>query len=96
MGFDRTAPKRPVNMNLNEDLVRQASGLTSNFSETSDVGPHFVVEGKEVAFDALQITNLPRGALGPSVGSLAEEDDRVVRALDILLSRAWPTPEAER
>ena len=34
MGYDRTALKRPVNMTLNEDLVRQARGLTSNLSET--------------------------------------------------------------
>ncbi len=34
MGYDRTATKRPVNMSLNEDLVRQALGLTSNLSET--------------------------------------------------------------
>jgi antitoxin CcdA len=34
MGFDRTAPKRPVNMTLNEDLVRRARGITPNLSET--------------------------------------------------------------
>jgi antitoxin CcdA len=34
MGFDRTAAKRPVNMTLNEGLVRQARGLTGNLSET--------------------------------------------------------------
>jgi antitoxin CcdA len=34
MGYDRTAPKRAVNMSLNEDLVRQARGLTANLSET--------------------------------------------------------------
>jgi antitoxin CcdA len=34
MGYDRTAPKQPVNMSLNEDLVRQVLGLTSNLSET--------------------------------------------------------------
>ena len=34
MRYDRTALKRPVNMTLNEDLVRQARGLTSNLSET--------------------------------------------------------------
>ena len=55
----------------------------------SDVGPHFIVEGQAVVLDPLQITNLPRDALGSPVGSLAEEDERVVRALDILLSRAW-------
>ena len=37
MGFDRTAAKRPVNMTLNEDLVRQARGLTSNLSETVEI-----------------------------------------------------------
>lgn len=34
MGYDTAAPKRPVNMTLNEDLVRRARGLTSNLSET--------------------------------------------------------------
>jgi len=34
MGYDRAAPKRPVNMTLNEDLIRRARGMTSNLSET--------------------------------------------------------------
>jgi antitoxin CcdA len=34
MGYDRAAPKRPVNMTLNEDLVRQVRGLSTNLSET--------------------------------------------------------------
>lgn len=34
MGFDRSAPKRPVNMSLNEDLVRRTRELTANLSET--------------------------------------------------------------
>jgi toxin CcdB len=55
----------------------------------SDVGPHFIVEGRDVVLDPLQITNVRCDALGASVGSLIKEDDRVVRALDILLSRAW-------
>jgi toxin CcdB len=55
----------------------------------SDVGPHFVIEGQEVVLDPLQITNVPRDALGPSVASLVGEEERVVGALDILLSRAW-------
>lgn len=32
MGYDRTEPKRPVNMTLNEDLVRRALGLSTNLS----------------------------------------------------------------
>jgi antitoxin CcdA len=34
MGYDRAAPKRPVNMTLNEDLIRRARGITPNLSET--------------------------------------------------------------
>jgi antitoxin CcdA len=34
MGYDRAASKRPVNMTLNEDLVRRVRGLTPNLSET--------------------------------------------------------------
>ncbi|CAO3419751.1 type II toxin-antitoxin system CcdA family antitoxin [Azospirillum doebereinerae] len=31
--YDRQAPKRPVNLSLNEDLVRRAESLTGNLSE---------------------------------------------------------------
>lgn len=34
MGYNRAAPKRPVSMTLNEDLVRRVRGLCSNLSET--------------------------------------------------------------
>jgi antitoxin CcdA len=34
MGYDKAAPKRPVNMTLNEDLVRRVRGLSTNLSET--------------------------------------------------------------
>lgn len=57
-------------------------------SPDSDAGPHFVIDGQTVAFDALQISNVPRDMLGPSVASLEAEGDRIVRALDMLLSRA--------
>lgn len=34
MGYDRTASKRPVNMTLNEDLMRRVRDLTPNLSQT--------------------------------------------------------------
>lgn len=58
-------------------------------SRDSDVGPHFVIDGQSVVLDSLQITNVPVGVLGPPVASLTSKDDPVMRALDILLSRAW-------
>jgi antitoxin CcdA len=33
IGYDVHAPKRPVNMTLNEDLVRRAREMTGNLSE---------------------------------------------------------------
>jgi toxin CcdB len=58
-------------------------------SPDSDVGPHFAIDGRSVVLDPLQITNVPGDLLGPSVASLTGEGDRVMRALDILVSRAW-------
>lgn len=34
MGYDRLAPKRPINVSLNHDLVRQARLYTRNLSGT--------------------------------------------------------------
>lgn len=34
MGYDRRPAKRPVNLSLNEALVREARGLTTNLSDT--------------------------------------------------------------
>jgi antitoxin CcdA len=37
MGHDRNAPKRPINLSLNEDLVRQARAYTHNLSATLEI-----------------------------------------------------------
>ncbi len=55
----------------------------------SDFGPHFVIDGRPVVLDPLQITNVPRDALGPAIASLAPEDHRIINAMDALLSRGW-------
>ncbi len=34
MAYDRTAPKRAINVSLNDDLVRQARAYTRNLSGT--------------------------------------------------------------
>jgi toxin CcdB len=55
----------------------------------SDIGPHFTVAGRTVVLDPRQITHVPCDALGPSIDSHADQDTRVVNALDSLFSRAW-------
>ena len=58
----------------------------------SHFGPHFVIDGRAVVLDPLQIANIPRDALGDPVASLADEAARIVEAMDTLISTAWRRP----
>lgn len=45
MGCDRSAPKQPGNMTLNEDVVGRARGLTSNLPKTVEIVlAHFIAD----------------------------------------------------
>lgn len=55
----------------------------------SILNPEFVVQGVPVVLNPLEIVSVPRETLGKKVGSLADEGDLIVMALDELLSRAW-------
>ena len=55
----------------------------------SPVNPFFTVEGRRVVLNPLEIVSVSLEALGPKVGSLVEEGDSVVAALDEVFSRAW-------
>jgi len=77
MGYNRAAPKRPVNMTLNEDLVRRARGLSGNLSETVEtLLAHFVeeAEAKAVERDRQIAAHVAaNGAFVAKFGSLADE-----------------------
>jgi antitoxin CcdA len=77
MGYDRIAPKRPVNMTLNEDLVRRARGITPNLSETVErLLAAFVDDAEAKAAGREQQIAAHIGANDSSVakyGSLADE-----------------------
>jgi len=47
MGYNHKAQKRPVNMSLNEDLVRRARNLRTNLSETVETLLAGFVEAEE-------------------------------------------------
>jgi L-lactate utilization protein LutC len=51
MGFDRTAPKRPVNVTLNEDPVQRARGVTSS-TEAKDADQQRQINDHIMASDA--------------------------------------------
>ncbi len=55
----------------------------------SEIGPQFLIEGAVVTLDPLQITNLPNHVLGKAVASLVDQSDRIVNALDLMLTSAW-------
>jgi toxin CcdB len=55
----------------------------------TSLNPIFEVEGRRVVLHPLQIVSVPFDRLGPKVGSLATEGDRIIAALDLVITRAW-------
>ena len=77
MGYNTTAPKRPVNMTLNEDLVRRARGLSTNLSETVEhLLADFIeeAEGKAIECERQVAAHVDANeAFVRKYGSLADE-----------------------
>jgi toxin CcdB len=76
--FDRTDGRIVVPLILKDQLV----------SRDPHLNLLFVVEGREVVLSPLQIVTFPRDALGPKVANLADQGDDIIRALDLVISRA--------
>lgn len=55
----------------------------------SRLNPTFIIDAMPVVLHPLEIASLPADKLGKLVQSLAEEADRIIGALDELLTRAW-------
>ncbi|MGK7865810.1 CcdB family protein [Falsiroseomonas sp. E2-1-a20] len=68
-------------------LVDSAAAAAAGYPRRT---PRFRVAGQEVTLDVLQTAAIPRAALGPVVGSLADDNDatRIVAAVDEAISRA--------
>jgi toxin CcdB len=67
-------------------LVRKSSvGKLSHAS----FNPAFKVRGTPVVLHPLEIVSIPIEQLGDLVGSLSDEGQSIIAALDELLSRAW-------
>lgn len=67
-------------------LVRKSAlGRLSHAS----FNPSFRIEGTQVVLHPLEIVSVAVDALGVKVDSLAADGDRIIDALDQLLSRAW-------
>lgn len=51
--------------------------------------PSFRVEDRLVVLHPLQVASIPADHLGEFVCSLEADGDRVINAIDLLISRAW-------
>ena len=54
-----------------------------------NLNPNFRVESSDVVLHPLEIVSIPVERLGERVGTLAGEADRIIAAIDIVISRAW-------
>lgn len=53
------------------------------------LNPAFIIEDRLVVMHTLQIAAIPTAQLGEWVGSLEANGDRIIAAIDLLISRAW-------
>ncbi len=67
-------------------LVRKAAVGKLNHASFN---PTFKVRGTPVVLHPLELVSVPLEQLGELVGSLDEEGQEIIAALDELLSRAW-------
>ena len=51
--------------------------------------PSFRIRGMKVVLHPLEMVSIPADQLGSPVGSLADEGQAIIAALDELFSRAW-------
>ena len=81
MGYDRTAAKRPINVTLNEDIVRRARSFTRNLSGTLEVLLQEFIAREEVqrrdedaavdrVIDSLDAFHRAHGLLSDEFGTL--------------------------
>lgn len=77
--FDRSAGRVVIPL-FRAELMRQSD-------------PHFnvrfTVEATSVVMDPLQILTVPAARMSQVVTNLTAEGDRIIRALDLLISRAY-------
>ena len=70
-------------------LVRR-SALPQNAPPVGTrLNPVLTVQGVEVVLHPLDLVSAPLDQLGPYVGSLADQGQRIADALDQLLTRSW-------
>lgn len=70
-------------------LVRRSQALLSTALVGAPLNPVFKIEGVEVVLHPLEMVSIATERLGKKVATLAKDGDRIVAAVDELLTRAW-------
>jgi len=69
-------------------LVRLSS-LNNVDALSGSLNPVFRIDGVEVMLHPLEVVSVAIDQLGEKVANLAEDGDRILAAMDELLTRAW-------
>lgn len=70
-------------------LVLRAALTSSELQGGSRINPVFTIEGREVVMHPLEIVSIALDQMGEKIGSLSDEGDAILNALDEVLTRAW-------
>ncbi|MFC5360024.1 CcdB family protein [Azospirillum himalayense] len=62
---------------------------TANPPIEPTLNPSFAIEDRTVVLHPLNTVSVPLDSLGPFVCSLESHGDRIIAAIDLLISRAW-------
>ncbi len=70
-------------------LVRRSAMPVNMATPIERINPVFSVEGVPVVLHALDMVSVALDQLGPCVGTLADQGQRITDAIDELLTRSW-------
>ena len=70
-------------------LVRSSALATNRTTLIERINPVFTVEGISVILHTLDMVSVALDQLGPYVGTLTDQGQRITDAIDELLTRSW-------
>lgn len=63
--------------------------VSSYRTQATTISPTFVIEGRQVMLNPLEIVSVPRTALKDHVTSLRSHETEIINAIDALITRAY-------
>lgn len=94
----RSATVRPYLIIVQSNLFRRRERLLAiplvlvsalDGQPEPQVNPTFVIEGQKVFLETFGLGSFPLAAFGPNVGTLEDQGDRIVAAIDLAMARGY-------